>query len=122
MRSGVLETQFTHIVSAEIARKTENELFRLLLPGEKAYVWFVDTTGVTGFTPDIGVAGTELVKRFKEQGGLYMIVVIKLMPVRMMARAISLTSSMHMEIFETRQLALDHLNSVIMPRILHFLL
>ncbi|MEO5927627.1 MAG: hypothetical protein ABIO72_02905 [Patescibacteria group bacterium] len=117
MRRGVFETCFSAHVDAAVAKKTEDELFSLVEPGEAILVWFVDTTRVTGFSPDIGPAGTQLVSRFKKQGGQFMVVVITKMAVRMMAQAIALTSSMKMEIYDSRTRALEHLQTEILPQL-----
>jgi hypothetical protein len=112
-----METCFRGEVSGDIARMAEEEFFGLLAQDEKVVAWLVDTSGVTGFTTNIGPAGTHFVKRFKAQGGKFMIVVIKNAAVRMMAQSIALASSIKMEIFDSRELALAHLIKHVLPKL-----
>lgn len=117
MPRGVIETCFRDIVTGEIGRLAEEEFFALLRPGEIVRIWFVDTTSVTGFKMDIKESGAHFVKRFREQGGEAMVVVITKGHIRLMASTIALVAGFKMDIFDSRERALAYLWKEVVPKL-----
>lgn len=113
MFGGVVETQLRDFMTAAILTEAEKEFNEVLKNGPKPLLWFVDMVATPAVSRNFADVGRPFITRVRQNGIKHMVVATPIEPVRTVFNAMRIASGMEIEIFATRDLALQHIKQLL---------